>query len=482
MDDLKALYFRIENPIDNKIKWNKLLNIYSMSFNYEDFYTRVTKKDKETTSVFYDSEDKKTFCLMMWSIWKKKILGISEEKIRELIDNKELSFDIYDVIKSVRDLESIKSYTALQQVLTNSDINMYFSELFDDFNHKVIIYSDFDIKKDSSYNTVLSIKVDANRLYKILKLYINECISQEIPYYVKFDEFGKEIVVKVYTTIDNFKKNESILSIIKKENYMYMHSNYELLSGNINDSIAIRNKDYFNTYQYQRERSLIFFKSIDSVIYEYILNHLNTLVSYKEGRMNIIDYLSTYVMEKVINELVSSSIKSTQEYFLIANSEDLVNLKAYIKEKLSLNMKNILNERLYLKPSDEEIPIVINDEKKINVEVDVFMCGIRNLIQTLISKDSSIEKSFRVRIKNECQFFKVDYDKFCLDQGFAKKLFYNKEKYDNLNKEIDKIHDEIKKVESFENLVSSEINQETRDKISESMTELKSLFNLEEGS
>ena len=70
MDDLKALYFRIENPIDNKIKWNKLLNIYSMSFNYEDFYSRVTKKSKETTSVYYDIEDKKTFCLMMWSIWK----------------------------------------------------------------------------------------------------------------------------------------------------------------------------------------------------------------------------------------------------------------------------------------------------------------------------------------------------------------------------------------------------------------------------
>ncbi len=481
MDDLKALYFRIENPIDNKIKWNKLLNIYSMSFNYEDFYSRVTRKSKETSSVYYDIEDKKTFCLMMWSIWKKKMLSIPEDKIRELIDSKELSFDIYDVIKKLRDLDSVKSYTSLQQILTNPDINMYFSELFDDFNHKVVIYSDFNIKKDNSYNTVLSIKVDASRLYKILKVYINECISQEMPYYVKYDEFGKEIVIKVYTTINNFKKNESILSIIKKENYMYMHSNYELLSGNINESIAIRNKDYFNTYQYQRERSLIFFKSIDSVIYEYILNHLNTLVSYKDGRMNIIDYLSTYVMEKVINELVSNSVKSSQEYFLIANSDDLVNLRSYIKDKLSNNMKNILNDRLYLKPPDEEIPIVINDEKKINVEVDVFMCGIRNLIQTLISKDNSIEKAFRVRIKNECQFFKVDYDKFCLDQGFAKKLFYNKDKYDNYLKEIDKIHNEIKKVESFESLVSSEINQETRDKISESMSELRDLFKLEEG-
>ena len=167
MDELKTLYFRIENPMDNKIKWNKLLNIYSNSYDYEDFYSRVTKKDKVNNTIQYDIEDKKTFCLVMWSIWKKKLLAISEERLREYIDNKEFDFDVYDVIKDVRDLDSVKSYTALQQVLTNPNINRYFSDLFDDFNHKVIIYSDFDVKKDTSYNTVLTIKVDANRLYKI---------------------------------------------------------------------------------------------------------------------------------------------------------------------------------------------------------------------------------------------------------------------------------------------------------------------------
>ena len=45
MEDLKSLYLRIENPIDNKVKWNKLLNIYSTSYDYEDFYSNLTKKD-----------------------------------------------------------------------------------------------------------------------------------------------------------------------------------------------------------------------------------------------------------------------------------------------------------------------------------------------------------------------------------------------------------------------------------------------------
>ena len=171
MDDLKALYFRIENPIDNKVKWSKLLNIYSTSYDYEDFYSRVIKKEQDTL-VFYDAEDKKTFCLMMWSIWKNKILAISEDDLRIAIENKDFDYDIYDVIKKVRELESVKSYTVLQQVLTSPDINRYFSDLFDDFNHKVVIYSDFEIKKQDTYNTVLSIRVDSTKLYKLLKQFI----------------------------------------------------------------------------------------------------------------------------------------------------------------------------------------------------------------------------------------------------------------------------------------------------------------------
>ena len=481
MEDLKTLYLRIENPMDNKIKWNKLLNIYSASFNYEDFYSRVIKKDKKDNSLLYDSEDKKTFCLIMWSIWKKKILSFSEEELRELVEKKEFDYDIYDVISKIRNLESIKTYSDLQQVLTDPSINRYFSDLFDDFNHKVIIFSDFTVRSELSFNTVFSIKIDAIKLYKILKIYINECISREMPYYIKYNELGKEVIISFYSTIENFKKNEEILKILKKENYMYFHSNYDILSGNLDDAIALRNKDIFNNYQYLRERSLIFFKSFDSVTYEYVVNHLNILVSYKDGRMNIIDYISTYVMERVVSQLINGTIKTREEYFNFTNSDDLIKLKSYIKEKLSNNMKEILKERLYLKGSDEEIPLKLNEAKTIKIDVDVFMRAVRSLTLTLMNKDRALEKAYRIRIRNECQFYKVDYEKFCLDAGFSKKLFYNKEQFDNYQQEINRIHDDIKKVESFEKLISSEINTDTRSKISDSMTELRQLFNLEEG-
>ena len=297
----------------------------------------------------------------------------------------------------------------------------------------------------------------------------------------KENECGKKITVNFYSSIENFKKNEAILSILRKENNNFFYESKDLLVGNLDEFIGLKNKDFFNTYQYLRERSLILFKSFDSVTYEYVVNHLNILVSYKDGRMNIIDYISTYVMERVVSQLINGTIKTREEYFNFTNSDDLIKLKSYIKEKLSNNMKEILKERLYLKGSDEEIPLKLNEAKTIKIDVDVFMRAVRSLTLTLMNKDRALEKAYRIRIRNECQFYKVDYEKFCLDVGFSKKLFYNKEQFDNYQQEINRIHDDIKKVESFEKLISSEINTDTRSKISDSMTELRQLFNLEEG-
>lgn len=84
MDDAKALYFRIENPIDNKSKWNKILNIYSISSSYDDFCTNIKDlgegaKDKKK---YFDIEGKDSLMLMLWSIWKDKVLSYTEEELQ----------------------------------------------------------------------------------------------------------------------------------------------------------------------------------------------------------------------------------------------------------------------------------------------------------------------------------------------------------------------------------------------------------------
>ena len=51
----------------------------------------------------------------------------------------------------------------------------------------------------------------------------------------------------------------------------------------------------------------------------------------------------------------------------------------------------------------------------------------------------------------------------------------------NVIKRLSQIHSDIKKVETLENLISSELDEETRTKIQDSMVELNKIFNVEEG-
>ena len=46
MEQLTTFYDKIENPIDNKDKWNKMISLYSSSYDFNDFCDKVTDKNK----------------------------------------------------------------------------------------------------------------------------------------------------------------------------------------------------------------------------------------------------------------------------------------------------------------------------------------------------------------------------------------------------------------------------------------------------
>jgi hypothetical protein len=96
MSQLNNFYDKIENPIDNKTKWNKILSIYSSSFDFNDFYSKMTETNK-STNPYYIKDDKEKFLLIMWSKWKKNLQSLSEEKLYNYISNGTFNNNIYDV-------------------------------------------------------------------------------------------------------------------------------------------------------------------------------------------------------------------------------------------------------------------------------------------------------------------------------------------------------------------------------------------------
>ncbi len=474
MDELKDLYSHIENPLDNKAKWNKILNFYSTSENFEDFHSKLIEKN-ENSKIYYDENDKANFYLIMWSELKKQLLNFSEEEIKKSIEDNKFKSNIYDVIKQLKQLDSIKNIEDLNKILSDNNNYYYFSKLFLVKNNDIEIYSDFDIHNQNKKLLItFTVTINAINLYSFLKKMYQECLAYEISYIIKYKEEGEYIVVDIFSSIENSKKIEVILNVLKKEFYSYFIENKNnLLYGNLNKWISIRT----DCNNYSLQRSYLIFKSLDSVIYEYVIRHFNVLVSYKDGKMNLIEYLSNYVMEKIVTKILDRNIRTNSELFSIANSPDLLNLKEYIKSKLAFNMKDILKDRLYLKKDDYKINLKLNQEKTIDIEAYVFMQAIRNLIFALILKDNSLEKSFKIRLKNECIFYKIDSYKFCLSNDFIKKVQFYTIPYDEYKQKIDNIHGELTKLKDVDRLIELEATPERRKKIFSNLSDVLNSFN-----
>ena len=129
----------------------------------------------------------------MWSLWKKDIISLSDEKIKYYFQKNIFNTSIYDVVNYVSSLDSIKEYNKLYEILLNDNVRFYFSKYFSENQGNVTITSDFEIASDYNYNTVFNITVGGVNLYKFLFDFVQAALENELEFYIKYNEFGKYI-------------------------------------------------------------------------------------------------------------------------------------------------------------------------------------------------------------------------------------------------------------------------------------------------
>lgn len=470
MEELKELYFRIENSILNKEKWEYVLDSYSSSFDFQDFLTKLKVRNTKDLSGL-DVDEKERFQLMMWSTFKQKLLIFTEEELKERIDNDMFDSEIYEVVKVLRSLPSVKTYPELIKVLEDENIKHYHSFLFSEDDHKIKMKSDFDMTKNS---TIITVKIEQASLYKFLKVFVKTCIENELPFNIEFKENREEVKVKILTSIENSPKYFSILNVLVKEDFNFFKkmSIDAIFEGNLDDYTTIKHSNYLNYDNYLVSRSSIIFKALDSVMYEYVINHLSTIVSYKGGKITLADYLSRCIVEKTVDKLINKNIRTQEDFYLLSNSSDLIEFKGYINEKLSLELRDILKTRLYLKNENERITLKLKGSTVLDIEIKFFMETIRTLLPILVMKDSSLDKAFKIRIKNECLVHKIDPNKICLDEDFSKKIFFDKNQYDRYQTELDKISSDLEKFNNLTRLLSVPTEEIQRDEVKKRIEEL----------
>ena len=99
------------------------------------------------------------------------------------------------------------------------------------------------------------------------------------------------------------------------------------------------------------------------------------------------------------------------------------------------------------------------------------MYAIRTLTSPLIIKDNSIEKAFRIRIKNECEYEKIDSNKFCLDKSFSNRILYDEDKIKKYEEEMESVQKELDRLNELDKLFEDG-SPEARAKIASEMKDL----------
>ena len=124
---------------------------------------------------------------------------------------------------------------------------------------------------------------------------------------------------------------------------------------------------------------------------------------------------------------------------------------------------------------DDKIVVKLNDNKTLDVDVSVYMYAIRTLTETLMLKDNAIDKAFRIRIKNECEYQKIDPNKFCLDRSFSDRILLDEGKIKGYEEELSGIQTEINRLTEL-NRLFDDGSPEARQKIASEIKELNELF------
>jgi hypothetical protein len=187
--------------------------------------------------------------------------------------------------------------------------------------------------------------------------------------------------------------------------------------------------------------------------------------------MNLSDYISNSVAERIMHELISKNVKTESDYYNIANSGELIRMKELIKDKVAASLKDVLKDRLYLKDNDAKVTIYLSENKSLDIDVSIYMYAIRTLTSPLIIKDNSIEKAFRIRIKNECEYEKIDSNKFCLDKSFSNRILYDEDKIKKYEEEMESVQKELDRLNELDKLFEDG-SPEARAKIASEMKDL----------
>lgn len=462
---LKDLYEKIENPLNNDNNIMDMIDIYKnscrTSHNFESVnvkiaphsvYDGITRPTRVDDSNYLD-DDRETFLIDMYNSWIKNMLALSKEDRKKVNEEYKDLDGLIARLGTVREVRSVSDIEKLRDcpndVFSTDDIEYWQGKAFDHIqSSKITGYKQAIDLDDISHRIYIGAKRED--IYALAYEFRKACEEENLPYYFKFD-IGKQSrvdTVVVYSDNENFGKYIDILEKIKEKRP-------EIAKKCGKPSIVMGNYDNW-------------LGMADEPQITYMVDGRSRTASYNEIRAVLIEEAMDRVMTRRMRELsenntsfdVSSAFKNSLSQVIVyetfANNPNLdENQRQILREEIKNFCENIAEEesselidyfanscdRRWKEDIDEcQEDEILNLKKNIVCGKDSLECkitlatldlAIKGMVDDVIANTTDFVALARKELERACKKHRIDGDKFVFNESTKEMVMGSEDEMDD---------------------------------------------------
>lgn len=405
--NILEFYNEVRNPLENTGLLKTMFMSYLKTSNFEEFYIKLIQsveiKNFSMENEAFGVEASKKFSVLMFKLWRYNILNTPFDKIPFVKYNNDVN-GYLNIKKALKDIEDIQFVGNSTKIKSDIELDLFSWFNFDDAwtyisSYNINVSQVLEMEKEH----ILYLNVNSlSDLYKILKLFIEQCIRFNLPYNFKYsNDINKDSTIVIYSDTKNLTNFVNILKNICQDGELRLTmSGPKLLSGTIDSYIGYESKVYSRDEDFTIERLKYIYEILDEVIPElYDVNF----------KIDKCDYKDVTYEDYIIGEIVRLLERKLEDEN--GNILDYKRLKSKVNTLRNTKFKDL---------SDIEIRVGLNNK---------ITCSKSSIMDLIVSVLSSVFRKYPDYLDRVLEMIVlkskekgIDPKTFCFDLNTIEKI------------------------------------------------------------